>query len=414
MRGESDTLHRVDLFLLAIIISLLAFGVISVYSASYAASQERWGEPTRLLIRQVRWALLGVMAMGVVAAIDYTVWRQFAIPIMIVALILLVLVLIMPTERFGARRALFNGSVQPSELAKLAVVIYIAAWLASREKTLRDIRLGLIPFSVLLGIITMLIVSEPDFSTSILVVATAMTMFFIAGADLKQVGIAVIVLGLTFALLISQSEHALARVQQHIEFLRDPTKGGSDHVRLAVLLLAQGGIVGDGPGATQLDPSVYLPLGWSDAILAVVGRDAGLIGTLLVVGLFAGLMYRGFRIALHADDNFGTLLASGVTFWLVFQAIINIGVVTAVIPFTGMPLPFISYGGSSMVAAMTGIGLLLSVSRGTRQEEKGIARVAFGRRNWRPRVSRSGRRPRAGGSRRRHGGQPRKPHVRAP
>ncbi|HEY65408.1 MAG TPA: FtsW/RodA/SpoVE family cell cycle protein [Caldilineae bacterium] len=414
MSRQARAQRGVDLALLAIVVSLLALGILSVYGASYAAAQRLVGDPTYFFSRQLIWALIGVVAMIVAASIDYSIWRQLAIPIMILALILLVLVLIIGEERFGARRTLLHGRVQPSELAKIAVIIYIAAWLASREKVLRDVRLGLIPFAVLLGLITLLIVAEPDISTSAVIIATAMTMFFIAGADLKQVGIAITVMAITFALLVTQSGYARDRVMAFWDFWQGSGHDSEKtyHTNLAIRMLMQGGWIGaGGPGASQLDPQAQIPLSWSDAILAIVGRDMGLIGTLLILGLFAGLMYRGFRIALHADDNFGTLLASGVTFWLVFQAIINVAVITAIIPFTGMPLPFISYGGSSMLAAMTGIGLLLSVSRGTRWKGEDLARLAFGRRDWGPRLSGARGRSRATRRSPRRNARSRKPRT---
>lgn len=388
---------HIDFMLLAVVTTLLAFGVVSVYSASYADSLRAWKDPTWLFERQLIWATIGVVAMTVTAAIDYSLWRRLAIPIMAVALIGLVLVLMLGSERFGAQRQLLNGSVQPSELTKVAVIIYIAAWLSSRRDKLSDVRLGLVPFAVLLGIITTLLAAEPDISTAVVIAATAMTMFFIAGADLRQIFLAILIAALTFGVLITQSGHARQRVEDYLEFLHDPAQGGSEQARKAIVLLAQGGPFGvGGPGASQLDPQASIPVGWSDAILAIVGRDLGLIGTLLVIGLFAGLMWRGFQIALTADDVFGMLLASGVTFWLVFQAAINIGVITAMIPFTGMPLPFISYGGSSLVTSLIGIGLLLSVSRGTSRREAQSANLAIRWGYRRPRVSRASDRQRPG------------------
>lgn len=367
----SSRRRGVDFVLLAIVTSLLGFGVLSVYSASYADALRFKDDSAYFFIRQLIWAGVGVVAMLLTALVDYRIWRRFAIPIMAVALLGLVAVLVLSEERFGAQRNLVNGSIQPSELAKLAVIIYLAAWLSTHEKNLRNVRLGLIPFAFVLGIITVLIVAEPNFSMAILVVMTAVAMFFIAGADLKQLAITFLVLALTFGVLISQSDYAQGRVRDYIAFVLDPVQGGSDQARRAVMLLVQGGVWGrGGPGATQMEPEAYIPIGWSDAILAIVGRDTGLVGTLSIVGLFAGLLYRGFRIAVRARDSFGTFLAAGITFWLVFQAIINIGVITAMIPFTGMPLPFISYGGSSLVTAMMGIGLLLSVSRGARPMEE--------------------------------------------
>ncbi len=386
--ASSNRRRGVDFVLLAIVASLLGFGVLSVYSASYADALRLKENSAYFFIRQLIWAGVGVVAMTFMALVDYRLWRRFAIPIMAVALVGLVAVLVFSEERFGAQRNLFSGSVQPSELAKLAVIIYLAAWLSTHEKNLRNVRLGLVPFAFVLGIITVLIVAEPNFSMAILVVATAVAMFFIAGADLKQLGITFLVVVVTFGVLISQSDYAQGRVRDYIAFVLDPAQGGSDQARRAVMLLVQGGMWGrGGPGATQMEPEAYIPIGWSDAILAIVGRDTGLVGTLSIVGLFAGLLYRGFRIAVRAKDSFGTFLAAGVTFWLVFQAIINMGVITAMIPFTGMPLPFISYGGSSLVTAMMGIGLLLSVSRGARPMEETSASFVMRGGNRRARLS---------------------------
>jgi cell division protein FtsW len=282
-----------------------------------------------------------------------------------VSLVLLVLVLGFGSVRFGAQRTFLNGSVQPSEPAKLAVVIYIAAWLSSKGEKIRQMTYGLVPFSVLIGVIAGLIVLQPDFSTAVLVVLTAIAMFFIAGADLLQVGLGCLVGGGTFYLLIINSLHGSQRLDDYLATWSDPELV-SYHVRQALVALGSGGLFGRGLGAGY-QKFGYLPAPHTDSVFAVVGEELGLAGCLIVVALFALLAQRGFKIALEAREPFGAVLAVGVTCWLVFQAFINVAVMTATIPFTGIPLPFLSLGGSAMVSSLAAVGLLLSVSRGSRE-----------------------------------------------
>jgi cell division protein FtsW len=349
-----------------------------------------FGQPTYFFGRQIIWALLGTAGMTVMMSIDYHTWRRFSVPLMGGTLLLLILLLIVGQERFGAVRSLFGGSVQPSELCKLIIIIYVADWLSSKGERIRIVTYGLIPFAILIGVVASLIVMQPDFSTAILIVVTAIAMFFIAGADIVQLGIGLIFGGATFGFLISRSEHALARVKVYLGSL-----GGADvgyHVQQNLDALRAGGITGTGLGEGVYKLGI-LPLAHNDSIFAVLGEELGLIGSLLVVGLFVALAYRGLQIALEAPDDFGTVLAAGLTCWLIFQALINVAVTTNTLPFTGIPLPFISYGGSSLAVSMTGVGLLLGISRCTLEEGSvESARYDFGRRDGRPRISNSRRR----------------------
>jgi len=379
---------RIDYPLIIILASLLLIGLMMVYSSSFDYAYKVLGEAAYYFKRQLMWALLGTAGLIVMMSIDYRTWRRFSVPLMAGGLLLLILVLFVGRLTFGSVRFLFGGSVQPSELCKLIVIIYAADWLSSKGERLRMVTYGLIPFSILIGVVAGLIVLQPDFSTAILIVITAMAMFFIAGADLVQLGIGLTVGGATFGFLISKSEYARERL---MEFIASLLSGGAVldyHVQRNLAALEAGRIFGVRLGNGDFKLGWMLPAAHNDSIFAVLGEELGLIGCLLVVGLFVALAYRGFQIALNAADDFGTVLASGLTCWLIFQALINVAVTTNTLPFTGIPLPFVSYGGSSLVVSLAGVGLLLSVSRASRDEEsEDVARYDFGRRDGGPRIS---------------------------
>jgi cell division protein FtsW len=366
--------------------TLAALGLMMVYSTTFD-----WGSyPAEYVVKQGLWLGLGVISMLVVMRLNYTVWRRLSIPLMGGALVLLIAVLLFGDDLYGARRSLLGGSIQPSELVKLITVIYAADWLASKGERIRDASYGLIPFAVLVGGITGLIVLQPDFGTAGVVAITAGIMFFLAGAEIKQIVFALLIGSGTFLLMLANSPHGQERIQSYVAAINDPAQA-SYHVQQALIALGSGGLTGVGLGESR-QKFGFLPLPHTDSVFAVLGEEIGLIGTLFVIGLFAYVAYRGFRIALNAPDVFGTLIAVGVTGWIVIEALINVAVMTGVLPLTGIPLPFISYGGSSMVSLMAAVGLLQSVARGSR---KGLTRSALvdrGRRNGRPRLSRIGSR----------------------
>ncbi len=363
---------NLDYALLLAVGALFIIGLIMVYSATFDWANQKYQQPAYFLLRQLAWGALGLIVMTVMASVEYSTWRKFSLPLLASALGLLVLVITFGSEKFGAQRSFFGGSIQPSEFAKLAMVVYIADWLASKGDKIRDTSYGLIPFSVLMGIIAGLVILQPDFSTAILLVVTASAMFFLAGAEIKQVLVGGAAMIGTFALLIVNSPHARERVSDFVRALTDPSQA-SYHVEQAILALGSGGIVGRGLG-TSRQKLGYLPVAHTDSVFAVLGEEVGLIGCLVVIALFALLAYRGFKIASQSPDVFGALLASGVTCWVVFEATLNIAVVTGVAPFTGVSLPFLSYGGSALVSVMGGVGLVLSVSRGVRVKSRAAER----------------------------------------
>ena len=378
-------------YLLFIVATLLIIGLVMVYSSSFGLAYEAYDNPNYFLIRQITWAMLGTIALLVMGRIEYHIWQRLSIPIMVVVLVSLVVVLFVGSERFGSRRSFFNGSLQPSEPCKLGVIIYIAVWLSSKGEKLRQLTYGLIPFAVLIGLVAGLIMSQPDFGTSLLIVATTVAMFLIAGADLVQLLIGLAFGGATIGLLVKQIPYVMERVHTFMNPLGDPS-GAGYHIGRLLFTLAKGGISGVGLFAGH-QIFGYIPASHTDSIFAIIGGELGLIGCLIVLGLFIALAYRGLRIALQAPDTFGTILASGITCWLVFQALINMAAVTSTIPFTGITLPFISFGGSSLVTSMAGIGLLLSISKGSRTARvERSASFDFGRWNRRTRLSRTRRR----------------------
>lgn len=363
-----------DYVLVLAVASLIVVGLMLIYSATFDWSYQTYGSSLHIALRQFRWVGLGLVALIAFAIVPYEWWRKVAVPVMVATLLSLVLVLVLGQKVFGARRSYLSGSIHPAELAKLSMVIYIAAWLASKGEQVRDVTYGLIPFAVLIGVVAGLIVAQPDIGTAIMICLTSLAMFFFAGADVFQLAIGGAVGAVPFALLIKNLPYASERISEWLKVWRGPELAGH-HMKQSLIALGSGGLFGVGLGQGQQKLG-YLPTHHTDAIFAVLGEEAGLLGCLIVIGLFALFAYRGFKITMEARDPFPALLACGVTCWITFQALMNVGVVTGLVPFTGVALPFISSGGSSMVVSLAGVGLLLSVSRGKRVGERSSARDA--------------------------------------
>jgi cell division protein FtsW len=355
-----------DMYLVLTVGVLVAIGLMMVWSTTFF-----WAEPQSAIFgQQARNAIIGIFVMVILGAIDYRVWRRLAIPLMGIVLLSLIGLLILPGVKsiFGARRAYFDGAVQPSELAMLAVIIYMAAWLSSKQTKIRYLTYGLLPFALLVGTVAGLIVLEPDLSTAALVFAIAAIMFFLAGADWIQMGITAAVFTGAGFIAVTQIDYARTRWTNFIDMLRDPIQNNAAHAQQAIIAFLNGGLGGVGLGQSY-QKFFNLPAPHTDSIFAVIGEELGLIGCALVLALYVVLLIRGFRIARHAPDSFGSLLAAGITLSIVVEAMFNIAVMAAAVPFVGVPLPFISFGGSSLVASMAGIGLLLSVSRVTARQQ---------------------------------------------
>jgi len=382
---------HIDHQLLILIFALLGFGIVMQFSASYAVDPTH---PYKFITKHLVMVALGLAVMFIFMQVDYRIWQKLAIPIMAAALVLLIVTFFVAKVGVGgAKRQLFHGSIQPSELAKLAIFIYIAAWLTSKEEQIDQVTVALVAFAVLLGIFITAILVQPDISTSVLIALTAVAMLIIAGADLLQIIILLAVIGLVFAGAIYQYSYAMERVTEFAQSFIFPATSPDTQMKAGYEALQAGGLFGRGLGNSMYKlPGSTLPVVHSDSVFAIVGEELGLLGSLSVVAAFFFLAYRGTRIALNASDTFGRLLAFGITTWIVLQAFINIAVVTVTIPYTGIPLPFISYGGSSLVTVLAGLGILLNISKDGQSRFSFNANSSIRRRNRRSRLSYSHRR----------------------
>jgi len=380
-----------DYILMVAVVGLLLIGLMMVYSATFDLSYQETGSSFAMASRHYKWTGLGVAVLLVLMFVPYDIWQNLAVPVMGVTLLLLILVLIVGDEIYGATRSFFKGSVQPAELAKLATVIYVAAWLVSKGDQIRDVTYGLIPFAVLIGLVAGLIMLQPDVSAAGLIVLTAVSMFFVAGADLLQLGIGSVVGGLTLWVVVTQIDYVNKRIEEFVPPWKDPAQLGV-HSQRSLIALGNGGLLGVGLGQGQ-QKFGYLYTQHTDSIFGVVGEELGFVGCIAVVALFVLMAYRGFRIASQAD-SFGSVLASGITCLLVYQASVNVAVCTGLLPFIGVALPFLSYGGSAVTISLTGVGILLSISRGNRIGKRSRFSTSMDSwwRNRGARVSRSGSR----------------------
>lgn len=347
-----DKTGQIDWLLLGATAALLALGLMIVYSSSTDLGYREFNDPAHFFRRQSLWAAIGLVALFVTSRIPYRHWKKLSIPIMGVTLIMLAV----------RKRLLFGQSVSPVELAKLAVVIYIGHWLSSKGDELRKLPYGLLPFTIMVGAIAGLVVAQPDLSEAVVIVLTAIAMFFLAGADVIQFAIGAAGGLVAFGFVIKKVPSAMDRLTPFLEAWRDPLQSTTDQLRWGLIGLGSGGLLGRGPGSSRLKYQ-WLPASHTDSIFAIAGEELGLLGSLLIIGLFVLFVYRGLRLSAEAPDSFGSLLVSGITCWIGFQALINLAVVTGIIPFSGSVLPFISVGGSSLVTTMTGVGIMLSVSR---------------------------------------------------
>lgn len=399
LRGPQRARHEPDYVLLLSVTALGALGLLMVYTSS-GVNALLQDDPLMELGPQAIWGVLGVIAMFVVMRVDYRYLRLVSVVAFIVAVALLVLVLlpeigpIKPQVINGSARWLRIGplpAMHPAEFAKLALVVYLAHWLTRKGARVGSVSGGLAPFLVILGVVAGLVMLEPDLGTTGVLVLTGLTMFFVAGGSLLQLAAVVPAGFLVVAWFVSNSGYQLDRVRVFLDPWAYAEKEGYQTVQ-GLLALGQGGPLGIGLGESSQPGAVTLPQAHNDFVFALLGQELGFIGGLAVIGLYLLFAYRGIRVALRAPDTFGALLATGITAWLTLQAFINIAVVVVLLPVTGITLPFVSDGGSSLLVSFAAVGILLSISRET------LPRGNFNdadphRRRWygRPRLPRVGR-----------------------
>lgn len=383
----------IDVPLLLVIATLMIFGSLMVYSASWDYSFLIFGSPTYIFSRQVLWMLLGAGVAALLSFMDYHWWRRLAVPAMGLTIISLVVVLFLSDIRHGAVRTLMDGSIQPSELAKLVTVIYLAVWLYAKQDQLSDVSFGLVPLAGILGVLGGLIFIQPDLSAVITILFLGGTLFFLAGGDLRQIGVMLIIAILVGWLVVVVNTTGGERVASYLAGLKDPTNA-SYHVQRSLEAFVNGGWLGVGIGNARTKLT-GLPVPPTDSIFAVVGEETGVFGATVLVILFVIMLWRGLSIARRAPDQLGTLLAAGMSLWLAMEALVNMAVMLNLLPFAGNALPFISAGGSNLVVSFAAIGILMNISRtSVKKKEEGrsfVAVVDLRRRNRRGRVSRTRR-----------------------
>jgi len=360
--------HQADYTILVVVVALIAIGILMVYSSSAMKAYLRDDDTLSIVGPQIGWAVLGLVAMAIMMRVDYRYLRLVSVPVYLVALVLLALVFVPSLNVVvgGSARWLKVGplpAVHPAEFAKLAMVIYLAHWFAKRGTSIKGWWTGTVPFLVIIAPIIVLVFREPDLGTTMVLGLTALAMFYLAGANMLHfawiVGIALVAM-----VVAGLRGYQLERIRTWLNPWADPL-GTGFHTIQGLLALGLGGILGAGLGESRLAGGLFLPNASNDYIFAIIGEEFGLIGGVVVVGLFVVLAYSGIKVALAAPDTFGALLAAGITAWLCIQAFINIGVVVVLIPVTGITLPFISAGGSSLLISLAAVGILLSISRET-------------------------------------------------
>ncbi|WP_040412481.1 stage V sporulation protein E [Desulfosporosinus sp. OT] len=360
--------HRPDMVLLGAILALLGIGFVMVYSSSAVRGYIQFDDPYHFLKMEILWAVMGLVAMILSMVVDLRLLRRFAKPALYVAIALLVAVKIPGIGRRvnGADRWIGLGplSIQPSEVIKLSMVLVMAHVLALDPHKIRSFRKGVLPILGLMGLIAGLIMLQPDLGTTLVIAATTFFMLIAAGARAGHIlGLGGTGLGLVVA-AIAAAPYRMRRIFAFLDPWADPLGNGYQTIQ-ALLALGPGGLFGLGLGQSR-QKFLYLPENHTDFIFAMIGEELGFIGASLVVLLFFLFAWRGFRVAMRAPDAFTGFFAVGLTAMVSIQAMINMGVVSGVLPVTGITLPFISYGGTSLVFTMLGVGVLLNISREVR------------------------------------------------
>lgn len=371
--------HKPDYFLIITVVVLLVVGLVMLSSASAVVSYENFNNNYYYLTHQLIYGVLfGLMAMMITSRIDYRFWKKLAALLLGITLILLIAVFIpgIGLEYGGAQRWISLGSatMQPTEIVKLTFILYLATWLEKRQKGIRDWKFGFLPFATVLGVIGLLVMLQPDLGTMSVIIASAVVVYFIAGARWRHLAAIGGAGALLFGILIKAAPYRMARFTVFLNPEVDP-QGIGYQINQALLAVGSGGLFGRGLGKS-IQKYNYLPEATGDSIFAVIAEELGFVRILFIVGLFVFLAIRGFIIAKKAPDLFGKLVASGIISWIAFQSFVNIAAMVALVPLTGIPLPFISYGGTALLFTLAAIGILINISKHT----KATAGVAVDRR----------------------------------
>jgi cell division protein FtsW len=371
MKFIKKNYHQPDYVLIGILSFLVVFGLVVLSSAGAALGYEKFGDNYYYLKHQVVYGLIpGILLFIITSKVNYNVWKKISLLLFILSIISLVLVFI-PGINFsagGAARWINIGGFifQPAEIVKLSLIIYLAAWLEKKgAEEVGNFNSGFLPFVVILGLIMTLIILQPDMGTMMVMAAIAIAMYIAGGAKINHVILLGLIGVLLLLLLIKVAPYRADRLMTFLHPELDP-QGKGYHINQAFLAIGSGGFFGRGFGQS-LQKYLYLPEVAGDSIFAVMAEELGFIAGLLVIGAYIFLMRRGFKMAKIAPDAFARLLTVGIISWFVFQAFINIGAMCGALPLTGIPLPFVSYGGTSLAISLAAIGILINISKQTKE-----------------------------------------------
>jgi cell division protein FtsW len=365
--------HEPDKSLIVAIMVLLVSGLVLLFSASSVVSYANHGNTYFYFVNQLTALIIGLAAFFIASKIDYRVWRKYAFLFLIFSIILLILVFV-PGLRagYGTSRSwitLFGHSFQPAELVKLSFLIYLATWLEAKKGELGNFANGIVPFLFILGIISGLMLLQPDLGTLFIIAFTSMLVFFVGGGKVKHIFLVVVLAGLLLFLMLSiKSSYQSDR----FKCLKDPSYSAQDkcyQINQSLIAVGSGGWFGRGLGQSR-QKFMYLPEVWGDSIFSIAAEEIGFIFSSLLLLLFLFIFYRGLLIARGAPDLYGRTLATGIVVWLSVQTFLNIGGMINLIPMTGVPLPFISAGGSALLSALIAMGILVNISKQTRGAQR--------------------------------------------
>lgn len=365
-REIQSRLMQYDWVLLGAVGTLLAWGAVLVFSASFYEGLLR-AQPDGLYFfkRQLLWLALGLVVLICTALIPYAFWARVSGLLFMLSLVSLLAVLLVGTQAFGSQRLLFGTSFQPSEFTKLAVILYSSHWLVSKGDRLRDYNIGLIPYGLMIGLVSVLIFLQPDISMTMLIGMTAFALFYMASGNLKHMLVVALVAAVTTGVIVLVYPYLGERISDFARSLQDPVNSAGWQERNSVRATIRGGLFGTGVGRGEMK-TLWLVLPWTDAIYAVIGEETGLWGSLLILFLLGLIAYRGLSIAYGALTEFGTMVSIGLVFLLAVQSLVHIGAVLNLIPVAGVTLPFVSYGGSSLLVWMASVGLLVNIDHARR------------------------------------------------
>ncbi|MDD4170042.1 MAG: putative lipid II flippase FtsW [Desulfotomaculaceae bacterium] len=355
-----------DFVLFLIVMSLLSLGVVMVFSASEYSTMVNYNDSFHYFKQQLAWALLGLVAMFIMVRYDYWRLKRYILPIIIIAFVLLVMVLIpgIGREVNDARRWIDLGLLRfaPAELVKLCIIIFTAYGLSQQKGRINNFN-GILPYLIVMVLAAGLILLQPDLGTAMSLACIVLIMLFAAGARMAHLGSMAVAGIVAIGFAIALEPYRMRRFLAFLDPWADPLDTGF-HTIQGLYAIGSGGLFGLGLGQSK-QKFLYLPENHTDFIFAIIGEELGFIGASLVILLFALFIWRGLKIAVTSTDPFASLLATGITAWVGIQAVINIGGVTGSLPVTGITLPFISYGGTSLLLTMIGVGVLLNISRFT-------------------------------------------------